>query len=253
MNQTMSNYNPYSLEGMTILITGASAGIGRATAIECSKLGAKVILVARNEERLKGVMNELEGDDHQYISCDLTSIESVFEMVDNLPVLDGVVLNAGVSILAPILFFKEETVKDTFSLNTISPMMTFQRLAKKRKLQKDSSVVFTSSIAGLGSAAVGEAAYMASKGAISAFIKGAALELSKKGVRVNAVCPGMVQTEMTDAYGLDENNNPDLANYPLGRYGQPIDIAHAIIYLLSKASSWVTGSNLIIDGGLTIK
>ena len=249
----MNNYNPYSLDGMTILITGASSGIGRATAIECSKLGANVILVARNEERLKIVLNELEGEGHEYVSCDLTSFESVFEMVDTLPLLDGVVLNAGITKLSPISFLKEDDLDSTFALNTKSPILTFQKLAKKRKLKKGCSVVFTSSIAGLGAAAVGEAAYMASKGAISAFVKGAALEMSRKGVRVNAVCPGMVQTEMIDAYGLDEDNNPDLANYPLGRYGQPKDIALAIIYLLSDASSWVTGSNLIIDGGLTIK
>ena len=249
----MNNYNPYTLEGKTILITGSSAGIGRATAIECSKLGAKVVLVARNEERLKSVLAELIGEGHLYFSCDLSSCESVTEMVDKLPSLDGVVLNAGISILSPISFLKEEDLDATLSLNTKSPIITLQKIVKKKKIQKSSSVVFTSSIAGLGAAAVGEAAYMASKGAISAFVKGAALELSRKGIRVNAVCPGMVQTEMTDAYGMDESNNPDLANYPLGRYGQPRDIAYAIIYLLSDASSWVTGSNLVIDGGLTIK
>ena len=246
-------YNPYSLEGKTILITGASSGIGRATAIECSKLGACVILVARNEERLKSVMGELDGEGHSYISCDLSSSEQISEMVDRLPLLDGVVLNAGISILSPVSFLKEKDLDATLSLNTKSPIITLQKLAKKRKLQKYSSVVFTSSIAALGAAAVGEAAYMASKGAVSAFVKGAALELSKKGIRVNAVCPGVVQTELLDAYELDATDNPDLANYPLGRYGQPKDIALAIIYLISDASSWVTGTNLVIDGGLTIK
>ena len=253
MNETMNSYNPYTLEGKTILVTGSSAGIGRATAIECSKLGAKVVLVARNEDRLKSVLEELEGDGHLFITSDLTSSESVTLMVEKLPSLDGVVLNAGISILSPISFLKEEDLDSTLSLNTKSPIITLQKIVKKKKIQKNSSVVFTSSIAGLGAAAVGEAAYMASKGAISAFVKGAALELSRKGIRVNAVCPGMVQTGMTDAYGIDDSNNPDLANYPLGRYGQPKDIALAIIYLLSDASSWVTGSNLVIDGGLTIK
>ncbi len=246
-------YNPYSLEGKTILVTGSSAGIGRATAIECSRLGAKLILVARNEERLLEVINKLEGEGHQYFMCDLSSADAVNNLVDHLPVLDGLVLNAGVSKLSPIGFLKEEDLISTFALNTFSPILTLQRLSKKRKFSKGSSVVFTSSIAGLGAAAVGESSYMASKGAISAFIKGAALELSRKGIRVNAVCPGMIQTEMIDSYGLDKDDNPDLANYPLGRYGQPQDVAFAIIYLLSSASSWVTGSNLIIDGGLTVK
>ena len=95
--------------------------------------------------------------------------------------------------------------------------------------------------------------YIASKGALSAFVKAAALECSKKGIRVNAVCPGMVKTEMSDAYDLNEGDNEDLKNYPLGRYANPVDIAWAIIYLLSNASSWVTGTNLVIDGGLTTR
>ena len=246
-------YNPYSLEGKTVLVTGSSTGIGRATAIECSRLGAKLILVARNETRLQGVLNELEGEGHQYFKCDLSSLDSVINLVDKLPVLDGVVLNAGVSKLSPIGFIKEEDFRSTFSINTFSPILTLQSLSKKHKLQKGSSVVFTSSIAGLGVAAVGESSYMASKGAICAFVKGAALELSRKRVRVNTVCPGMIQTGLIDSYGLDKKKSSVLSNYPLGCFGRPQDVAFAIIYLLSNASSWVTGTNLIIDGGLTIK
>lgn len=235
------------------MVTGSSAGIGRQTAIECSRLGAKLVLVARNEERLKSVTKELEGEGHLYIMCDLSSTEAVNELVDRLPLLDGVVLNAGISKLSPIGFIDERDLLSTFTLNTLSPIMTLQRLSKKHKLPKGASVVITSSVAGLGAAAVGVSSYMASKGAICAFIKGAALEFSRKGIRVNAVCPGMIETEMIDAYGLVQSKNPDLANYPLGRYGQPRDVAFAIIYLLSEASCWVTGTNLIIDGGFTIK
>ncbi len=246
-------YNPYSLEGKTILVTGASSGIGRATAIECSKMGAKVVVTARNEERLKQTLESLEGDGHQMILCDLTNENEVNALVENTPLLNGLVSNAGINKLVPIRQLKAVDLNNIFSVNTLSPILLLQKLSKKKKIVDNASVVFTSSISGLGAAAVGESMYIASKGAISAFIKAAALELSKKGIRVNAVCPGMFVTDMSDAYDLNEGDNEDLKNYPLGRYANPEDIAWGIIYLLSNASSWVTGTNIIIDGGLTTK
>ena len=246
-------YNPYSLEGKTILVTGASSGIGKATAIECSKMGATVVVTARNEERLKETLGVLEGQGHSMIICDLTSDDELNNLVEVCPELDGLVCNAGINKLAPIRMLKEADMSNIFSVNTFSPIFLLQKLTKKKKVKDDSSVVFTSSISGIGAAAVGESMYIASKGAISAFIKAAALEYSKKGVRVNAVCPGMVKTDMSDAYELNEGDNEDLKNYPLGRYATPQDIAWGIIYLLSNASSWVTGTNMIIDGGLTTK
>ena len=246
-------YNPYSLEGKTILVTGASSGIGRVTAIECSKMGAAIIVTARNEERLKETLNTLEGQGHSMILCDLTIKEELDNLVNECPELDGLVCNAGINKLVPIRMLKETDVNNIFSVNTFSPIFLLQKLTKKKKIKDDSSVVFTSSISGIGTAAVGESMYIASKGAISAFVKAAALEFSKKGIRVNAVCPGMVKTDMSDAYDLNEGDNEDLKNYPLGRYANPEEIAWGIIYLLSNASSWVTGTNLIIDGGLTTK
>lgn len=246
-------YNPYSLEGKTVLVTGASSGIGRATAIECSKLGAKVVITARHEERLKETLNALEGDGHQLILCEMTSDDDLTNLVETVPVLDGLVCNAGINKLVPIRQLKAEDLNHIFEVNTFSSIILLQKLMKKKKLAEDASVVYTSSISGIGAAAVGESMYIASKGALSAFVKAAALECSKKGIRVNAVCPGMVKTEMSDAYDLNEGDNEDLKNYPLGRYANPTDIAWAIIYLLSNASSWVTGTNLVIDGGLTTR
>ena len=246
-------YNPYSLEGKTVLVTGASSGIGRATAIECSKLGAKVVITARHEERLKETLNALEGDGHQLILCEMTSDDDLTNLVETVPVLDGLVCNAGINKLVPIRQLKAEDLNHIFEVNTFSSIILLQKLMKKKKLAEDASVVYTSSISGIGAAAVGESMYIASKGALSAFVKAAALECSKKGIRVNAVCPGMVKTEMSDAYDLNEGDNEDLKNYPLGRYANPVDIAWAIIYLLSNASSWVTGTNLVIDGGLTTR
>ena len=246
-------YNPYSLEGKTILVTGASSGIGRATAIECSKMGATVVVTARNEERLKETLSALEGQGHSMIICDLTKDDELINLVETCPELDGLVCNAGVNKLTPIRMMKAEDMSNIFTVNTFSPIFLLQKLTKKKKIKDDSSVVFTSSISGIGAAAVGESMYIASKGAISAFVKAAALEYSKKGVRVNAVCPGMVKTDMSDAYELNEGDNEDLKNYPLGRYATPEDIAWGIIYLLSNASSWVTGTNMVIDGGLTTR
>lgn len=246
-------YNPYSLEGKTVLVTGASSGIGRATAIECSKLGAKVVITARHEERLKETLSALEGDGHQLILCEMTSDDDLTNLVETVPVLDGLVCNAGINKLVPIRQLKAEDLSHIFEVNTFSSIILLQKLMKKKKLAEDASVVYTSSISGIGAAAVGESMYIASKGALSAFVKAAALECSKKGIRVNAVCPGMVKTEMSDAYDLNEGDNEDLKNYPLGRYANPVDIAWAIIYLLSNASSWVTGTNLVIDGGLTTR
>ena len=246
-------YNPYSLEGKTVLVTGASSGIGRATAIECSKLGAKVVITARHEERLKETLSALEGDGHQLILCEVTSDDDLTNLVETVPVLDGLVCNAGINKLVPIRQLKAEDLNHIFEVNTFSSIILLQKLMKKKKLAEDASVVYTSSISGIGAAAVGESMYIASKGALCAFVKAAALECSKKGIRVNAVCPGMVKTEMSDAYDLNEGDNEDLKNYPLGRYANPVDIAWAIIYLLSNASSWVTGTNLVIDGGLTTR
>lgn len=244
-------YNPYSLEGKTVLVTGASSGIGRATAVECSKLGAKVVITARNEERLKETLVSLEGDGHQMILCEMTNEEELDALVESVPVLDGVVFNAGINKLAAIRQLKAADLNNIFAVNTFSPIMLLQKLTKRKKVADAASVVYTSSISGIGAAAVGESMYIASKGAVSAFVKAAALEFAKKGIRVNAVCPGMVQTNMSDAYDLNEGDNEDIKNYPLGRYATPEDIAWGIIYLLSSASSWVTGTNMIIDGGLT--
>ena len=246
-------YNPYSLTGKKVLITGASSGIGRATAIECSRLGAQVFLIARNENRLQEVLGCLAGEGHSYFSCDLSSDVAVAELIGRLPVLHGVVLNAGVNKLLPITRIKKTDLEELFSLNTFSPILMTQMLSKNKKLDNGASIVFTSSISGIGAVAVGESMYIASKGAISSFVRAAALEFAKKGIRANAVCPGIVKTDMSDAYDLNEGDNEDLKNYPLGRYANPEDIAWGIIYLLSNASGWVTGTNLIIDGGLTIQ
>ena len=172
----------------------------------------------------------------------------------SLPLLQGAVINAGIGKLAPVKMIKESDLSEIIRTNTESSIMLFQKLLKYKKLANGSSVVFTSSVSALGQTAIGNAMYTASKGAISAFIKVAALELASRGIRVNAICPGEVRTPLIEGNDLlsgDIDNG--LKRYPLGRYGEPKDIALSMVYLLSDASSWTTGINLIVDGGLTIR
>ena len=247
-------YNPFSLEGKTILITGASSGIGRAAAIECSKMSAKLIITARNAERLQETLSQLEGEWYQMLLCDLSDSSAINEMVDQLPEINALVNNAGYTKLLPINFINRDDFQSILDVNTVAPIMLLQRLLKKKKLAKNSSVVFTSSMAGIGSSSVANGMYTASKGALSAFIRCAALELASKGIRVNAVCPAMVNTNIMESGSVSEEQlKEDLKHYPLGRYGEPNDVAYAMIYLLSDASSWVTGTNMVIDGGVTLK
>jgi NAD(P)-dependent dehydrogenase (short-subunit alcohol dehydrogenase family) len=247
-------YNPFSLEGKTILVTGASSGIGKAAAIECSKLGAKVIITARNEDKLKETLSSLEGNGHQYFLCDLAIEDSIDGLVEQLSEIQGLLNNAGFTKILPVQFINTEDITNIFKVNTLAPVLLLQKLLKKKKLKKGSSVVFTSSIVGLGCCTVGNSMYTASKGAISAFIRSAALELAPKQIRVNAVCPGMVDTSILDAGTISEEQlDAEVKNYPLGRFAKPEEVAWAMAYLLSDASSWVTGDNLVIDGGLTLK
>lgn len=250
----MNSYNPYSLENKTILITGASSGIGRSAAIECSKLGAKVIITARNEARLKDTMANLEGEGHSYFLCDLNCEDDLKSMVNALPELDGLINNAGYTMAKPIQFIDGESFSDLIQVNTIAPILILKYLLKKKKIKKNSSIVFTSSVAGIGHTTVGNAMYSSSKGALSAFVVSAAIELASKGIRVNSVCPGMVETNiLAEGIITEEQVERDKLNYPLKRYGKPEDVAWAMIYLLSDASSWVTGTNMIIDGGYSVR
>ena len=247
-------YNPFSLVGKTILITGASSGIGRATAIECSKLGATCIITGRNEERLNGTLAQMAGEGHQIAVCDLDNSSAIDAMVDSLPILNGLVNNAGFNIVAPVQFIKEDDLKKILQTNTIAPIILLQKLLKKKKITKGASIVFTSSLAGIRINSPGNNMYSATKGAISAFVRNAAIDLAPKKIRVNAVCPGMVHTQLID-HGTysEEQLQENMKKYPLGRWGEPHDVAHAMIYLLSDASSWVTGINMILDGGVSIR
>lgn len=249
------NYNPYSLEGRTILVTGASSGIGRGTAIECSKLGANVILVARNEERLQSTLQQLDtsnGQTHSMVSADLSSQEELGRLVSSVAAVDGLVLCAGIGKTLPFPFCDRESFNQVFEINLFSHVELLRLMVKKKKLVKDSSVVFVGSVAGYNSYMVGNGIYSAAKAGINAMMKTAAKELASKKIRVNSVSPAMVNTNLISRGTITaEQYEKDMQRYPLKRYGEPEDIAFGIIYLLSTAASWITGQTIVIDGGIT--
>lgn len=248
-------YNPYSLKGKTILITGASSGIGHSTAIECSKMGATVIITARNKNRLNKTFEELEGKDrgHQQFIADMTDSNELINLVEQVPVLDGFVNSSGVMKLALTQFITELEIDRIHKINLVAPMMLTKHLVKKKKMRKPSSIVYAASAGGVYRVSQGNGIYATTKCGIDAFMRTTALELGSKGIRCNSVNPGMVETDLIKAGQLSEEQlKQDKKRYPLGRYGKPIEIAHAIIYLLSDASLWITGTALKIDGGMTL-
>ncbi len=246
-------YNPFSLDGKNILITGASSGIGQETAIQCSKMGANVIITARNEERLKETMSQMEGEGHKMILAELTNQDNVNSLIGEVETLSGVVLCAGKGMTSPFQFSTRDKYDEIFDINFFAPVELLRLLVKNKKLKKEASVVFVSSIGGNGSYNYGNAIYGATKSALNTTMKFCAKELAPKKIRVNTVNPGMVNTKLIqDGAISEEQQKLDMEKYPLKRYGEPQDIAYGIIYLLSDASSWVTGQSLIIDGGVTI-
>ena len=233
------DYNPFSLVGKTILVTGASSGIGQETAIACSKLGARVIVTARNQERLQETFDQLETIDegHMQLLADMTSQEDLEQLIASLPSLDGAVLCAG----------------NSTTLNFFAPVELLRLMYKKKVLQKGASVVMIASIGGTHSFMPGNGVYGASKAALNSVMKYAAREYASRKIRVNSICPGMVDTPLIHRGTITEEQlAEDAKKYPLGRYGRPEDIANGAIYLLSDASSWLTGHDLVIDGGFSI-
>lgn len=244
--------NPFSLEGKTILVTGASSGIGRGVCIECSKMGAKVHLMARNEEQLNKTLAEMEGEGHVIHQADLCNTDDINALVDALPVVDGVVLCAGIIKTMLVKHVNEEAMSEIFNANIMGDIRLCSRLLKKKKLNHDGSVVFISSVSTFN-VKVGNSLYSATKGAMNSFAKAMALEVANQKIRVNCIQPGFVPTSILENHGMSEDALQWYAErHPLG-FGTPTDIANACIYLLSDAARWVTGSIFTIDGGYTLQ
>lgn len=249
-------YNPFTLKGKTILVTGAGGGIGRATAIACSKMGATLVVTDINAETLAETLSLLESDgdrNHQMFTADLTNEEALDKMVAEMPQLDGIVCNAGISKVLPIQFLNAEDMNRIMAINAFAPMYMTQRLYKKKRINKGGSIVYTVSISGVSMVSMGGVMYAVSKNALDAFMRNAALEFATRSIRVNSVNPSRVKTGLIqNSVYSEEEVAKDLQTYPLKRYAEPEEIANSIVFLLSDASSYITGHALIVDGGKTL-
>lgn len=246
--------NSFSLENKTILITGSSSGIGREIAIKCALHKGNVVITARNEDRLLESKNMLDSyGKHQIISTDLSLESEINDLVDTCPQLDGLVLNAGFVKTMPLKFLKTNSIDELFNVNIRSSILLVNKLIKSKKINPGGSICFISSVASQKST-VGNSVYSATKGAVNSFTKAIALELAPKQIRSNAILPGFVQTEILNQGAINQESiEIHKKNYPLGRFGEPSDIANLAVYLLSDASQWMTGTLLKIDGGYSLK
>ena len=240
--------NPFSLIGKTILVTGASSGIGRGVSVACSNMGATVILNGRNESRLQETKAQMDGNCELLIG-DLTNDETLNSLVRALPKLDGVVHCAGIGQRVPCKNVSVENVDEVMDVNFKAPALLMSALLQQKKINKGASIIFIASIASR-TPSFGNSVYSASKGAIISYANCLALELAPRQIRVNCISPAMVWTDLILADGIEEEQlKEDEQKYPLKRYGQPEDIANLAVYMLSDASTWMTGSNVKISGG----
>ena len=244
--------NPFSLIGKTILVTGASSNIGRQIAVKCSEMGAKVIATARNEERLNETLAKMTGEGHRLIASDLSDAEQIPALVEQLPELDGVVMCAAVFRTTPIRNNRRKYTEEIFKTNTFANIDLVQLILKNKKIKDGGSILFISSVAAYRPYA-GNALYSATKGAINSFCQVLAIEQGNRKIRANCVSPGIIQTDMEvkDWAVTQEELDKEEARFPLG-FGHTDDIAYAAVYMMSDASKWVTGTNMIVDGGQSI-
>lgn len=248
------SYNPFTLEDKTILVTGASSGIGRATAIECSKMGAKVIITARNEERLQETLSMMEGEGHMVFLADLCVEEDVKRLVAAVPPLDGVAHVAGMGSADLVRFYNQKKLQQVFGINVFANIALNTLLLKKKKINRGASLVFMSSVSAKAYTPA-NGLYGMTKSAIEVYSRQCALELMPKEIRANAILPGMIDTPLiyvnAEKDKISENTTylEDVCKYIRGEYGQPRDVALMVVYLLSDASRLVTGSSFVIDGG----
>lgn len=248
------NYNPFSLENKTVLITGGAGGIGSEVARVCSKLGARIVLTDIRQDALHVALASLTREverNHLAIQADLTNPDELNRLVDQIPGIDGFVCNAGVMKLVLTQYITEEELTRIQKINLNAPILLTRLLLKKKKIKKGGSIVFTASAAGVYRVSIGNAIYATTKCGIDAFMRTVALEFGPKGIRCNSINPGMVETALIGDF-TEEQKEKEKLNYPLRRFAKPEDIALGITYLLSDASSFVTGTSLKIDGGMTL-
>lgn len=244
--------NDFSLDGKKIFITGASSGLGACSAIECSQSGAQLIISGRNQERLAHTFDQLQGDGHLQFPIDLTNKEDITQLIEELPNIDGIVFCAGLTKTQPVKNISESAMSEVFQTNLLSSITLLSGLLKKKKINKGGSIVFISSISA-SYADKGNAVYAATKGGIISFSRVLALELSTQRITCNCIAPGFVPSNFLNSGIISEEQlEEERKKYPLG-FGTPKDIANGVIFLLSNASKWITGTTITIDGGVTLR
>jgi len=248
-----SEFNPFSLRGKNILVTGAASGMGKATAIACAKMGAHVVAADLNADGLAQTIGELEGEGHLPFTLNLADDNTWEELIANTPVLDGIANCAGIANMNPFMFVNREEFDKVFNINFFGPVLLTKSLIKAKKLNKGGSVVFVASMDGTKIVHAGNSVYSASKSALMGMARNMAIDLAPKRIRVNCILPGTTDTPLIRTGNVTEESLAEVAkSFPLKRFGTPEDMAYGIIYLLSDASSFVTGTELTIDGGYTI-
>lgn len=246
-------YNPFSLQDKQILVTGATSGIGRSIAIECSKLGAKLIVTGRNPDRMNDLLQNLYGFNHISVICDLSEHSGIESLLNNISKLDGIVLAAGIVEMMPIAFASKPKFEKIYNTNFFSPVEICRLIIKKKLLNPSSSIVAISSVAGSRGFSVANSIYGSGKAALISFMKYLAIEYAGKNIRVNTISPGLILTPMHTQGAVEkEELRRAVDKVPLKRWGLPEDVANAACFLLSNASDYITGIDICIDGGLTI-
>lgn len=256
MQEITEAFNPFSLDGHRILVTGSTSGLGKVIALTCARMGAEVICTGRNPERLAQTQEELQAISsrtHLAVPADLTQSHGRDTLISAVgtSALNGVVHSAGISRLSPVRMLTEQHLREVQSINVEAPMLLTQALLKRNLIAADGSMVFIASIAAhIG--VPGVAAYSGTKAALLAMVRCLAMEVIKRRIRANCLSPALVETPLLDATAaLVGSMEQERNNYPLG-FGKPEDVANAAVFMLSDASRWITGTTLVMDGGLTI-
>lgn len=242
----------FTFSGKNILVTGATSGLGLDLATRLSELKACIFITGRNKDKLISLKELFSRENPNFkanIPADLTSMSDIQYLADCVEILDGLVLNAGVIDYTPAKMINFDKIRQIFQVNFEANVLLIQGLLKRKKISKGASVVFISSIAPLVSVK-GTSLYAASKAALNSYAKVLALELAGQKIRVNVISPGIIETDLIRRENVATSDQfiEQERQYPFG-FGKPEDVSNAALFLLSEASKWITGTNMVIDGG----